>query len=331
MKRILSILLVSAMLLSFAGCAAKTTPTDAVKTEPTQAVSDELYIHVSCFGNLDYFYDHKLGTELAGKILGVKTEYVGPADYDMNAMVAAFEQAIAKSPAGIIVFGAEDTLAPVIDKASDAGIPVVCVDGDVPSSKRLAFVGTGQFNAGVLGAKALVEAIGGKGEVALMTFPGQAHLEARIAGYKSVLDTYPDIKIVQIGDTRTDPVVAAQAAAAIIQKYPNLAGIACVEASGGAGAMTAVKEADKVGDIKIISMDRGADVLQSIKEGVITATVVQQTALMPIYAMQILYNLKHNPVPIASDNVKAGLTGTPVNIDTGVVIVDKDNVDLFIR
>jgi len=63
-------------------------------------ISEQLYIEVSALGSLDYFYDHKLGMELAGKYLGVKTEYVGPADFDMAAMITAFEQAIAKNPRG---------------------------------------------------------------------------------------------------------------------------------------------------------------------------------------------------------------------------------------
>jgi ribose transport system substrate-binding protein len=369
MKRILVITLVVALVFAFAACSAPAAPAasqeanvskpaesspatvessaapsaDAASSAAAPAGNDipgftatpadpnELYIHVSCYGSLDYFYDHKVGTQIAAKILGVKSEYVGPAGYDMDAMITAFEQAIAKKPAGIIVFGADATLASVIDKASDAGIPVVCVDGDVANSKRVAFVGTGHFNAGVMGGKKLVEMLGGKGEVALMTVPGQSHLEQRIAGYKSVLDQYPDIKVVQIGDTQTDPTVAAQAAAAIIQKYPNLSAFACVEASGGQGCLTAVKEANKIGQIKIMSMDRGSDVLQAIKDGAVSATIVQQTALMPIYAMEILYNLKHYGVPITSDNAKAGLTGTPINIDTGCVIVDKNNVDYFVR
>jgi len=345
MKKLLSLVLATLVLFSVVACAApaaKAPAEEAVAAGPVELGNvdgvmvvphdpNELYIHVSCFGNLDYFYDHKLGTEIAGKILDVKTEYVGPDDGDMTEMVAAFEQAIAKEPAGIVVFGAEDTLGAVIDKAVDSGIPVVCVDGDVASSKRLAFVGTGHFNAGVMGANALVKALDGKGKVALMTFPGQSHLELRIDGYMSVLEQYPDIEIVQIGDTRTDPEVAAQAAAAILQKFPDLDAFVCVEASGGAGVVTAVKEAGKAGQVKIISMDRGADVLASIKEGVVTGTLVQQTALMPIYAITMLYNLKHYGVPISSDNAKAGLTGTPVNIDTGVVLCDASNVDYFIR
>ena len=339
-KRIVTTLLALAFILAtVSACAAPAAQPAAQPEAPAGDTSfikvpldpNELYIHVSCYGSLDYFYDHKVGTELAGKIMNVKTEYTGPAGYDMDAMVTAFEQAIAKKPAGIVVFGADDTLGAVIDKATDAGIPVVCVDGDVASSKRVAFVGTGHFNAGVMGAQALAKAIDGKGKVAIMTTPGQSHLELRISGYRSELEKYPDIEIVQIGDTQTDPTVSAQAAAAIIQKYPDLAGIACVEAAGGAGALTAVKEAGKVGQIKIISMDRGSDVLEAIKDGAVTATVVQQTALMPIYAIQLLFNLRHYDVPITTDNQKAGMTGTPINIDTGCVIVDKDNVDYFVR
>ena len=119
------------------------------------AEKDELYIGVYCLGNLEYFYDHKIGLEAAGKMMGVKTKYVGPPDYDINAMVTAFEAAIAEKPAGIITFGAEDSLLPVINKAIDEGIPVVTVDGDIKNSKRIAFVGTGNYNAGVLGGRKL--------------------------------------------------------------------------------------------------------------------------------------------------------------------------------
>ena len=48
---------------------------------------DQLYVEVSALGNIDYFYDHKLGMKLAGEVLGVRTEYMGPAEYDMPAMI----------------------------------------------------------------------------------------------------------------------------------------------------------------------------------------------------------------------------------------------------
>ncbi|MFH2113110.1 MAG: substrate-binding domain-containing protein [Spirochaetota bacterium] len=329
MKRIAIVLICIAAVAAFAACSKPEAPQAAAA--PVNAAADQLYIEVSALGNLDYFYDHKLGMRMVGEELGVRTEYVGPAEYDMNAMVAAFEQAIAKKPAGLVVVGFEPSLNSIVDKAVDMGIPVVTVDADLPGSKRMAFVGTGNYNAGVVGGNKLADLIGGKGKVAIMTKPGQSNLEERVAGYKSALSSYTGIEIVQIADTQSDPVVAAQAAATLLQKYPDLAGIACVEAAGGAGASTAVREAGKAGKVKIIAMDRGAEVLSGIDEGVISASVAQQTALMPYYATIILYNYNNSKVAITSDNKAATVSGIPVTVDTGAIVIDKDNVQYFKR
>jgi ribose transport system substrate-binding protein len=293
---------------------------------------DQLYVEVSALGNLDYFYDHKLGMKLAGKALGVRTEYVGPAGYDMQAMITAFEQAMAKKGIkGIVVVGFEPALVPIINKAVDAGIPVVTVDADLPDSKRVAFVGTGNYEAGVEGGTKLAELIGGRGKVALMTKVGQSNLEERIRGYRDALAKYGDISVAQIVDTQSDAVIAAQVATAVLRKNPDLAGIGCVEAAGGTGAATAVKESGLAGKVKIVSMDRGNEVLEQIGKGVISATVAQRTALMPFYAVQILYNLANEDVPITQDNAEAQVSAAPSDIDTGVIIVDKSNYKYFLR
>ena len=98
--------------------------------------SDELYIFVSAMGNLEYFNALKYGWKWAGDALGVKAEYVGPAEIDANAEAAALDQAIARKPAGIAVFAWDPVLQPGIDKAIEAGIPVVTICGNSPTSKR---------------------------------------------------------------------------------------------------------------------------------------------------------------------------------------------------
>jgi len=293
--------------------------------------ASQLYIEVSALGNLPYFFDHKMGMQLAGEALGVRTKYVGPPKLDLNQMAADFEQAIAQKPNGIVVVGFSPQLNPLVDKAVEQGIPVVTVDADLPGSKRVAFVGTGNFQAGYEGGKKLCSLIGNKGQVAIMTKPGQSNLEERVAGYKKALAEHSDVELVQVTDTKSDAIIAAQAASALMQKYPQLAGIGCVEAAGGKGAATAVREASRIGQVKIVAMDRDNDVLELIKEGAISASIAQQTALMPLYAVQILYNLNNNPAAISSDNAKAGITGAPSVIDTGVIVVDKSNCEYFIR
>lgn len=305
---------------------------DEARLSRSRRHSDQLYVEVSALGSLDYFFDHELGMKLAGEFLGVRTEYIGPAQYDMSAMVTAFEQTLARpNLKGVVVVGFEDVLIPTINKAIDQGIPVVTVDADLPRSKRIAFVGTGNYQAGYQGGLKLAELVGGKGDVALLTKPGQSNLEERIRGYQDALGRYDGIKIVQIADTQSDAVIAAQAAAAVLERHKDLAGLACVEAAGGVGAATAVRERGLVGKVKIVAMDRGNDILELIGKGVIDATIAQQTALMPIYAVQILYNYANTNVPITENNAGAGITGVPPYVDTGVIVVDKSNYELFLR
>ncbi len=297
----------------------------------TSAKRPDVYIQVSALGSLEYFYDHKLGMKKAGELLGVQTEYTGPADRDIPAMVASLELAIARRPGGIVVVGFDDALTPVIDKAVREGIPVVTVDADLPKSKRIAFVGTGNYNAGYQGGLKLADLVGGKGKVALLTKTGQSNLNERIRGYRAALTESPDITIVGVENTESDPAKATQVASLLLQRHADLAGIACVEAAGGAGAATAVKEAGKVGQVKIVAMDRDNAVLRYIADDVIQAAVAQQTALMPVYAVMILYQLNHLDVAISTDNVAAGVPGVPKTIDTGVIIVDKGNYKHFLR
>ncbi len=298
----------------------------------SRAYADQLYVEVSALGGLDYFYDHKLGMKLAGEALGVQTDYIGPAEYDMTAMITALEQVLAKpNLKGLVVVGFEDVLVPIIDKAVAKGIPVVTVDADLPTSRRIAFVGTGNFQAGYQGGKQLAVLLGGKGKVALLTKPGQSNLDERIRGYKTALADFPGIEIVQVVDTQSDPTIAAQVAAAVLERHKDLAGLACVEAAGGLGAATAVRERGLAGKVKIVAMDRGNDILGLIGQGVIDATVAQQTALMPFYATQILFNLANHPVAIAADNAKAGIHGVPTSVDTGVIVIDRANYETFVR
>ena len=78
-------------------------------------------------------------------------------------------------------------------------------------------------------------------------------------------------------------------------------------------------------------MDRDASTLEYIQDGTITASVAQQTALMPYYAIQILMNVNNSKIEITSDNAAAGILGVPASIDTGAALITNENVQYFVR
>jgi len=295
------------------------------------AVAEEEYIYVSCMGNLEFFNAHKYGWKWAGEKLGVKTTYVGPAEYDLNAMIGAFDQAIAKQPRGIVVFAVEPSLIPSINKAVDAGIPVVTILGDLPTSKRLSFVGSHQYTLGFEGGKRLAEAIGGKGKIAVLSLPGVQMFDDREAGYRAAFKEYKDIEVVQVGDTKADTVTAINTAKSIMLRHPDLAGFACTDSTGGIGSATAVEETGQVGKVKIVAMDRNSDILQKIDKGVITGTVVQNDAGMPFWALMLLYNAGRFQPPLTSDNMGANVNAHTSSIFTSINYADKSNLKWFLE
>src|SRR5262245_62350224 len=159
-----------ALLSSLTGCEKPPVSSPSLSTGSTD-YSQEEYVWLSANANLPLFtaHDHP-ALRLVGQELDVKVTIAGPNSIDIPALIAAIEQTIARRPAGMMVVGWDPSaLVPPINKAVEAGIPVVCVDADVPVSKRLAFIGTDWYDLGVRQAEAMVKALAGKkGKVAML-------------------------------------------------------------------------------------------------------------------------------------------------------------------
>ena len=165
----------------------------------------------------------------------------------------------------------------------------------------------------------------------LGSFPSPGVLD-RVKGYKAWFQANaPDVQVVGEVNDKADPSYAPQAYAAAIAANPDLAGIGGTDGDSGLGAAQAVKEAGKVGQIKIVAMDRNDDMLAQIKTGAITGSVVQKSWIETWYALWGLYWLNHNTVNPVPDWRQTGLNILPENVVTGTWFCTKDNVDLFIR
>jgi ribose transport system substrate-binding protein len=337
-------------IMAFVGCsqqkaAAPTNNTKAVATSGAGAVApkegtiwsmvnpDDVYYVVNCINTIEYWNAHKYAWKEAGKLFNVKTEWVGSDNSDTSQMVNNLESVIARKPAGIVVLGWDEGLAPAIDKAVDLGIPVDTFSGDVVTSKRDTWLGSDQHDLGYVGGTRFAEDIGGKGKVAILSFPGHGLFDGRQKGFEDAFQKFPGIKVVAIGNTKTDPTVAIQAAKDILVRVPDLTGFVCTDATGATGAVTAVREAGLTGKVKILGLDRDINTLESVKKGELLGTVIQDDATMLYWALFDLITIKYyDPWALLSTNNKAaGVRLAPNKIDTAINYVDAKNVDYFIE
>lgn len=322
---ILGIALIAVIIAKFTGGGPAPTVTAAGKSNAPK----QKYVMIAIATGLSYWIDGKAGMMDKAKELGVDAYFTGPSGTDLNEQSQAVERAIAEGVDGIIVVPATDGLTPTINKAIDKGIPVVCVDTDAPSSKRYSFIGTGNFNAGFQGGTELGKILKGKGDVAILTVPGQDNLNQRVEGYRAALKKYPDIKIIQELNTMSSTTEGQKVCRAILQARPDLAAFACVEASGGQSAAVAVKEANLVGKVKIVAMDRDEPTIRFIEEGVINASIGQRSYSMTYTALQMLYNIRNDQVKLVDDWKKANISPLPPSVDTGSFVINKENAHQF--
>jgi ribose transport system substrate-binding protein len=293
----------------------------------------EVYYLVAANMSAPYWQPAIAGFKQIAAEYGVTARVVGPDDHDAQAELAALQQATAAKPAGILISVADSqVLTPGINAAMDAGIPVITMDSDAPSSRRLYFVGTNNLEAGRLGGHRVVDRLGGRGNVVFFTLAGQPNNDERLKGYKDVFSSNPGIKVVAVVDIQSDPQVAfdktqmlmAQTGAQKIDAFVSL------ESVSGKMVADAVKRTGAT-DRMVEAFDLNPDTLSAIKAGIIDSTVVQKPYTMAYVGLEGLDILYHNPPRQTA--VSAGVNPfaqVPEFVDTGTSLVDKSNVDQYI-
>ncbi|HHY48072.1 MAG TPA: sugar ABC transporter substrate-binding protein [Firmicutes bacterium] len=291
------------------------------------AARTERYAMVVFLKGSEFFNWAYAGMKDAAKMLNpnIQVELQGPAEWDASLEARAIEQLIAKRVNGIIVTAGEaNALIPAINKAIDAGIPVITFDSDAPGSKRLSFVGTNNYNAGYAAGKAMAEWLKGKGKVGISTFPGPDHLVQRVKGFKDALAAFgPGIKVVATVNDEGDVAKAETQITAMLQAHPDINGIFCAHGNPGPGAAAAVRNLNMVGKVQIMGFDFGTPVIELIEKGEIRGTVGQDPYLMGYMAMMLAYSANHK-TDVPAQNPKFG--HVPPVVDTGVTIIYKNDV-----
>jgi ribose transport system substrate-binding protein len=290
----------------------------------------ERYVFVATNINLPYWREANAGFLDAAKTLGVKGELIGPETYDPNAEVGMFRQIVEQHPAGICLSAARpEVFRAEIDKAMAQGIPVICVDADVPDSKRVLYIGTDNFKAGRESLKRMAALAPGKGNIVVITIPGQRNLDDRLAGVADALKNFTALKLTKILDDKGDWRNAFDQLSELIQKKEKIDGIICLEATGGSGAAGALHRYNLEGKLPIVAFDNDPETLDWIDKGAITATITQKPYVMSYYGLKFLDDLHHNAVHQFKDWRNALAAPMPTFVDTGTVIVDRSNLKVY--
>jgi len=292
---------------------------------------DEEYVMVTTAVNLPLYVQHDQKAFIEwGKKMGVKTSILGPSEWDVPAQISVIEQVIPGKPAGLLINGTDPGIAQAIRKAVAAGIPTIVYDSEIPNSGRHAFIGSDWYEMGRLQGERMASLIGGKGKVACMGILGMENMEAGFQGFQDALKKYPGIEFIGTYDDKANVEIAAKLAADLLTAHPDLSGLGGFDSNSGPGMALAVKEAGKVGKVRITTVDAEPEHLRLVKEGVIDYLVGQKRELFTWMGAQFLFDMRHQTLSFSSSDARAGVVPIPDVVITGAIEIDKTNVDQFL-
>lgn len=292
------------------------------------ANAKETYYWISQNSTLPLFVNNDYrGMKLIADELGIRVRVAGPTTIDLPGFIATVNQICAQRPAGISVVGGWDpSLTEAVTKCYESGVPIALDDGDLPNAKRLTHVGSDWYQIGVAQAQEMLKATGGKGKVATLSIINADNMKAAVRGFTDTVRG--KLTIVANEDDKGDSQTAASVTASILAAHPDIAGIAGFDSESGAGIVRALQEANKAGKVKVTAMEQVPAFIKTVKDGSVNAIMIQKRELMTYYVFKLLHDFNQNRNKLTVNGL-TGFKGTPIprNVDTGLLVVTKSNVD----
>jgi ribose transport system substrate-binding protein len=212
------------------------------------------------------------------------------------------------------------TVPPLVQAADDAGRLFLTFDTDAPESGRTMYIGTDNVIAGQQGAEAMIELLGGDGQVALVTGGLTAlNLNQRLDGFRAAAATVPGIEIVDTvahGDALETgvPLIVD-----LLTAHPDLRGIYAV--SGPNIVVEALQEQGYApGEIIVFGFDIFEPIPSLMREGWIQGTVAQRPYMEGQLVVQWMYDIVTGAATIPD----------PAFVDTGTNVVFPSNLDEYL-
>lgn len=183
----------------------------------------------------------------------------------------------------------DSAIALKINELFDIGIPTVTFNTDIDHSKRIAYVGSNYYKCGQTAA-GLIHLMT-RGDVNLGIISGYSellcHME-RIEGFKSCLESYTNIKIVDYAENKDDDFISYEQTKKMLDAHPEINALFFVASGAYGGCKAVLGSAGR--DIKIVTFDQTKQITEMLKAGVIDATICQQPHIQGSLPLEILFD-----------------------------------------
>jgi len=195
-----------------------------------------------------FFQVVRLGANDAARQMGATvTHYIPTKPDSIPEQLSQVDDVIIKKP-DAIVFTPVDykAMGAGVQKMNAAGIPVVNVTDKSETGKFVAFVGSSDYELGVVTGRYLLKAMGGKGNVVILEgVKGSLVSADRVRGFHDALKEFPQARLLASQPGNFQRLQGLQVMENLIQTYPQIDGVMAANDAMATGAIEALDGANR--------------------------------------------------------------------------------------
>jgi len=266
-KTVVTVAVVTSTALSLTACNRSSPSAQAGESKATSAT-----LVISTLNN-PFFVSVADGAKAKAKALGANIDVQNANNADQASLDLA-STALSKKPSVLIIDPVSSASGgSIVTQANSGGVPVVAFDRMPQGGDLKAFIGYDAIQAGKNGAKALGEAVGGKGKVVeIQGIMGTSVAQERSKGFESGIKEFPGISVVATQPAEFDRGKALDVMTNVLQSHRDITGVYAANDEMAMGVIAALKAAGLSGKVKVVGNDGIADAVKAIKDGSLYAT-----------------------------------------------------------
>lgn len=279
-----------------------------------------LGLSVSTLNN-PFFVSLRDGAKEAAEEHGVDLVVADGQD-SVSTQMSDIENLVSRGVDAILINATDgEAVVPAVEEANEAGIPVLAIDRGISGGNVAIYVASNNVTGGKMAAHYTAAKMALQGKIVMLEgIPGTSAARERGQGFTEVIDSLPDVEIIESEPAGFAQNEGYEVMQNILTAQSDIDAVFAQNDLMGLGALQAIEGAGRLDEMFVVGFDAVDPAIEAIEEGRMSATIMQQPALMGEMGVEQAVQLLEGEIEVEE--------GETEFVPVPLKLITKDNLEL---
>lgn len=279
-----------------------------------------LGLSVSTLNN-PFFVSLRDGAKEAAEEHGVDLVVADGQD-SVSTQMSDIENLVSRGVDAILINATDgEAVVPAVEEANEAGIPVLAIDRGISGGNVAIYVASNNVTGGKMAAHYTAAKMALQGKIVMLEgIPGTSAARERGQGFTEVIDSLPDVEIIESEPAGFAQNEGYEVMQNILTAQSDIDAVFAQNDLMGLGALQAIEGAGRLDEMFVVGFDAVDPAIEAIEDGRMSATIMQQPALMGEMGVEQAVQLLEGEIEVEE--------GETEFVPVPLKLITKDNLEL---